>query len=141
MLTGISNTAFLRLITYAYLDKHANLYHHIKPDPVSLWDAFQVAYTNITGDLKELLQWLAYDVHEIKITSLDEWAEFTRRVCYFNNQGSPDLFKLVLPSNSALKLHVRASYVLKLALESCLVSLTPIKKLVMVGKKHKKDFR
>ena len=68
-----------------------------------------------------MLEWLGYNIKDnLEITSLHQWADFTRRVCYFHNQGSADLFKLILPSDEALRLHVsRGSYVLQMAVKSC----------------------
>ena len=41
-------------------------------------------------------------------------------MCYFDLNGSKDLFKKVMPSDSALKLHCfRAEYILEIALKSC----------------------
>jgi hypothetical protein len=77
----------------------------------------------MNAELKSLLEWLAYDADSlkkqtIKITNIQEWTEFTRRICFFMNQGSKNLYQLILPSDNSLKLHCqRGSFVMKLALE------------------------
>ena len=69
-----------------------------------------------------MLQWLGYEGKEdIEIKSLDQWGNFTRKVCYFNHQGSDDLFKVIFLSNEAITHYVsRGAYVMQMALESCL---------------------
>ena len=66
-----------------------------------------------------ILQWLQYDVEKLEsVGSLAMFADFTRRVCYYDCHGKTDLFKLILLSESALKLHVsRCNYILKLVSE------------------------
>ena len=84
--------------------------------------ALELCNGEFSDSLKTLLSWLQYDITNKppKFSSPTEWTDFTRRVCYFNSRGSKDLFKNIMPSDSALKLHCfRGEYVLKLAMESC----------------------
>ena len=124
---SISVSSFTRLMCCIYLEKYEKVYKHVKPTPPSLFHTFQVSGTNMSNELKSLLEWLGYltekspENEAVKITSLPEWTEFTRRVCYFSNHGSKHLYKNILPSDIALKLHVlRGEYVTRLALESAI---------------------
>ena len=117
---GISESAFTRLMCCTYLAKHSSLYGVWYPSPVDLYNAFQRAEQPVySKEMDMILKWLAYQ-GDAQVKSLPEWSDFTRRVCYFDNHGSKELFKMILPSDNALKLHkCRAEYILKLALESC----------------------
>ena len=103
-----------------YLKKHTDLYKHICPNPMDLWDKFNVSQDNIQGDLKELLEWLNYSESEMCINDLDAFATFTRKIGYFSCQGTQEAFKTQLPIKGAIKMHLkRAEYVLKLIFDSC----------------------
>ena len=55
--------------------------------------------------------------------SLAKWTDFTRRICYFNHQGNATLFQSLLPSDSALRLHIkRGEYIMKMVCETAAVS-------------------
>ena len=64
--------------------------------------------------------WLQYDMSKLTdVGSLTMYADFTRRICYFDCQGKTELFKMILPSDSALFLHVaRGNYIMQLVHES-----------------------
>ena len=119
---GLSATAFIRLITFAYLEKHIKLFSHLYSDPVQWKHVLLISNGTYSTALKTLLTWLQYDVaKECKIISQTEWTDFTRRVCFFDSTGSQDLFKTLMPSDSALKLHcLRGEYIITLAMESCM---------------------
>ena len=74
-------------------------------------------------ELTSLLEWLSYDAtglksHTISIKTVEDWTNFTRRVCFFMNHGSKNLYQLILPADNSIKLHCQGStYVMKLALE------------------------
>jgi hypothetical protein len=120
---SISHTAFSRLLCCVYLEKYKRLTSHIASSSVELFETFKATSANMNAELKSLLEWLAYDANDlklqtIKITNIQEWTEFTRRVCFFMNQGSKNLYQLILPSNNSIKLHCnRGSFVMRLALE------------------------
>ena len=118
----LSFESYTKLIVLSYLEKHKKLYSHICDSPVKLWDTFQLVQNNFEGELRDLLVWLSYDFtsQNVKVTTLEEFSDFTRRVCYFNCPGSSDVLKLMLPTTSALELHVcRANYCLQILFESC----------------------
>lgn len=47
------------------------------------------------------------------------WTEFTRRMCYFSNHGSQNLYRLIPPSDTALSLQkARIEFVLNIACQS-----------------------
>ena len=120
---NINHTAFLRLLCCIYLDKYNRLTSHIASSPVELFNIFRRASSNMNMELKTLLEWLSYDTMElksqnIKITNIEEMASFTRRVCFFMNQGSKNLYNMMLPSENSVKLHcLRGTYVMKIALD------------------------
>lgn len=61
---------------------------------------------------------------DLEVGSLQMFADFTRRVCYYDCQGKTDLFKMLLPSDSALTLHAfRANYIMQLVME-CNIAVT-----------------
>jgi hypothetical protein len=110
---GLSSSAFIRLMSCTYLEKHVNLYSHSYPDPVQLWQALQISGHSLSESLSNMLSWLQYDMKKgnVKVISLQEWTDFTRHVCYFDCRGMRDLFQLLLPSDSALRLHaLRGEY-------------------------------
>jgi hypothetical protein len=108
----------------AYLEKHLNLYGQFYSSPVELWKALQLQGSQMSASMTSLLQWLQFDVKQnISINTLKDWTDLTRRVCYFNCNGQTDLFKLILPSDAALKLHaLRGEYIMQLVMESCIPS-------------------
>jgi hypothetical protein len=118
---GLSSASFLRLMCCAYLEKHATLYNQFYSSPTDLWDALQLPGTQQSRSMKSLLEWLQYDIKgEITINTAASFADLTRRVCFFDCKGKADLFKLILPSDSALKLHsLRAEHAMQIVMESC----------------------
>ena len=90
---NINHIGFLRLLCCIYLEKYKQLTSHIASSPVELFKAFKRASSKINSDMKALLEWLSYDATEIQsnnveITNIEQLAAFTRRVCFFMNQGS-----------------------------------------------------
>ena len=124
----ISHTAFNRLLCCVYLERYKRLYSHITSSPVDLYNEFQSAGSNMNTELQSLLEWLGYDVkmlkdHSVKITSLEEWSNFTQRVCYFMNHGSKNLYQQILPSATAINYHcLRGTYVMHIANEHQAIS-------------------
>lgn len=66
------------------------------------------------------MEWIGYDKKEnLDISSIAAWTEFTRRICYFSNHGSQNLYRQIPPSDTALSLHKsRIDFVLNIASES-----------------------
>ena len=126
----ISEDHCMLLITYTYLEKHLKLFSHKCKDVHDLKTKLEKSDTDISGDLYSLLEWLGYNMKEgnVKVTTMQEWVDFTQRVCFFQETGSADLHKLIVPSYQALQLHIsRTNFVMKLAIESCLTSPTSFK--------------
>ena len=73
----------------------------------------------MSTQMKDLLIWLGYSKdNSHKLTTLAEWTNLTRRVCYFSNHGSKNLYQNIIPSDSALNLHrLRGEFVIKFVLE------------------------
>ena len=119
----VNYIAFLRLLCCVYLEKYKKLTSHVATSPVELFNIFKSASSNMNSELKTLLEWLAYDTVDlkekaIKISNIEDWAAFTRRVCFFMNQGSKNLYSMILPSDNSIKLHCqRGTFVMKLALD------------------------
>ena len=120
----ISSRAYTKLMCCVYLDKYTKLFQHIKQTPPELYESFKIAGNNLTADMKMFLQWLGYPKGaEPQVITISDWAELTRRVCYFSNHGSKNLYRLIIPSDAALNLHkMRGEFIVKLALESPLAS-------------------
>ncbi len=119
----VSTTAYTRLICSVYLDKYPRLYKHIQPNVSSLLNSFKISGSNMNQDMISLLEWLGYDKKSatLSMTSETDWLELVRRVCYFSNHGSRNLYKLIPPSDSALNLHrQRGEFILTLAIQSTL---------------------
>jgi hypothetical protein len=114
--------AFFKLISFVYMDKYKTLWKHIQPTPPLLLRSFTISGSNMSAELMDLLQWLGYDMKkQNKVTTIDEWMELTRRITYYNNHGSQNLYRNMLPSCTSLELHRRRSeFVLRCATESCL---------------------
>ena len=55
---SISVSAFTKLLCCVYLGKYEKLFKHVKPTPPSLFEAFQVAGSNMSADMVSLLTWL-----------------------------------------------------------------------------------
>ena len=121
---GINYMAFLRLLCCVYLEKYKRLTSHVASSPVELFETFKKSSTNMNAELTTLLQWLDYDEDElksksIKITNTTELAALTRRVSFFMNHGSKTLYNMILPSDTAIKLHCqRATFVMKIVLDN-----------------------
>ena len=116
----VASNAYTKLMCCVYMDKYAKLYQHIKQTPPELYESFKIAGKNLTTDMKMFLQWLGYTKgSEPQVTTISAWAELTRRVCYFSNHGSKNLYRLIIPSDAALNFHkLRGEFIIKLALES-----------------------
>ena len=123
MFLSINHLAFSRLLCCIYLEKYQRLTSHLASSPVELFDVFKRASFNINAELITLLEWLDYDSSDlkskaVKITNTQELTAFTKRVCFFMNHGSKDLYNFILPSDNAVTLHCqRATFVLKLVLD------------------------
>jgi hypothetical protein len=116
---GLSESIFTRFISFVYLEKHTQLFSHLYPNVTQLKHALFISNGNFSPRLKTLLSWLQYDVSSCRITTEQEFNDFVRRVCFFNGSTTKDLFKIIMPSDSALSLHcLRGAYVLQLAMES-----------------------
>ena len=134
--TGISSTAMTRLLCCVYLDKYRFLWKHLKPDPPTLFEAFGVAGNDMPQDMANLLLWLGYDATDeaLGILTEEQWASFTRRIIYFSNHGSRDLYRNMLPSDTALELHIRrGKYILKCTMESTFSDSTTINQVEQYG--------
>lgn len=116
----LSENAFVKLVCCTYLEKYKNLFKHIRGTPPELFELFQVSTDNQSNDLKCLLEWIGYDKKEnFDISSMASWTEFTRRMCYFSNHGSQNLYRLIPPSDTALSLQkARIEFVLNIACQS-----------------------
>ena len=121
--TSVNHIAFLRLLCCIYLEKYKRLTSHIASSPVELFDTFKRASSNIGTDLKALLEWLSYDATDLKsknveITNIEQFCAFTRRVGFFMNHGSKNLYNMILPSDNAIKFHcLRGTYIMKLVFD------------------------
>ena len=81
----INLEAWNRLVCCVYLLKHKTLYNS---EQISLY--FQLTNTPLHEDKQQLLKWLAYK-NMCPFTSLVQWHDFTRRVCFYHSSGSKDL--------------------------------------------------
>jgi hypothetical protein len=60
------------------------------------------------------------DKDNISITDINSWTDFTRRVCFFGSTANQDIYKKIMPSDSALIFHLlRGELVTTIALDSC----------------------
>ena len=120
----ISHTAFSRLLCCVYVDRYKKLTSHIASTAVELFNTFKTAGYNMNGELQTVLEWLGYDStdvrnNKIKISTLEEWCAFVRRVCFFMNHGSKSLYQQLLPSDSAIELHCMCgTYVMTVATQT-----------------------
>ena len=116
---GLSEITFARFMSYVYLEKHIKLFKHLYSSVPQLEHALLISNGTFNTGLTALLSWLQYDMSTCRISGQQDFSDFVRRICFFNGTNSPDLFKTIMPSNSALALHcARGEYVLKLAMES-----------------------
>ena len=97
----INLEAWNRLVCCVYLLKHETLYNSEQIS--SLY--FQLTNTPLHEDKQQLLKWLAYK-NICPFTSLVQWHDFTRRVCFYHSLGSKDHECLLIPSLGALKYHI-----------------------------------
>lgn len=81
---SLSDSAFVRFMCCVYLEKYDKLYKHRRDGPSDLFNAFVTSGSNMSTDMRSLLEWLDYK-HvdgQLKINTLSEFSKFTRRVCY-----------------------------------------------------------
>ena len=117
---SINNEGFLKLICCSYLEKHVGLFKHLYQDPVHLWNTLVLCVESWSQNLKDLLEWFHYNNME-NLGNISQFSDLTRRTCYFNSHGTTDLFKCIMPSDSALLLHKsRGEYILQMVMESCI---------------------
>ena len=114
ILTKLLFDGWVKLSCCVYLLKHKTLFNS---ERISSLHASLMAST-LQDDKVQLMKWLAYtQVHPLQ--NLSQWHDFTRRVCFHHSSGSKDHECLLIPSMSALRLHMlRSEYVFKIVFNS-----------------------
>ena len=118
----LSENGLLKLVCSTYLSKYQFFFKHIKNTPPELYNLFCLSLDNQSYDLKHLREWICFATKQnCTITGLNSWIEFTRRICYFSNQGAENLYRQIQPSDTAFRLQkLRIDFVLNIAIENCL---------------------
>ena len=144
---AISEKAYIYLVTFVYMEKNFDLFSHFCTDVFDLQQKLLKCESSLTGELRNVLEWLGYDVDNTKVTTIDEWLALTQEVCLrqesrktdcpkmaklgkckvsslldtkFCHWRAAELMELICPSIDPLKFHIeRGNFVLSLALGSC----------------------
>ena len=110
---GFSENTVIRFISFVYLEKHIKLFSHLYSDAAQIKHALLISNDAFNPNLKTLLSWRQYDLSSCNISTESQFNDFVTRICFFNGSTSQDLFKTIMPSDSALSLHsLRGAYVL-----------------------------
>ena len=109
VLQKINLDAWIKFICSVYLTKHKTLFNS---EAIGLLHASLMS-SPLPNEKVQLLKWLAYD-KTVPLTTLSDWHDFTRRICFYHSTGSKDHECLLVPTLSALRYHMlRCEYVLK----------------------------
>lgn len=115
VLNTIIMDGWVKLVCCVYLYKHKTLFNS---EPVSSLHSSLMA-SPLLEDKVQLMNWLAY-TQIAPLQNMSQWHDFTKRVCFHHSSGSKDHECLLIPSLSALRLHMlRSEYVLKVMFHSC----------------------
>lgn len=121
VLNKIVFEGWVKLVCSVYLYKHKTLFNS---EPIPTLHA-SLTVSPLPEDKVQIMKWLAY-TQIAPVQNLSQWHDFTRRVCFYHSSGSKDHECLLVPSLTALRLHMlRSEYVLKIVFHSC-NSISPV---------------